>query len=427
VGRQLSLASNRDAERARDLRRIKLAATALLVFTAALFLVARHYEPTHWAWGYVASFAAAATVGGLADWYAVVALFRRPLGLPIPHTAIIPRNHLRIADTLGEFIETNFLAPEPVEKRLGEVDFAALVADWLVEPERAAALADFVLRLLPQTLGAIEQSGLKGFLGKRIMTELERVELAPLAAGLLSAVTEKGRHQRLLDELLGALEKVLTNEETLAALRERIRKELPALFNLYRADAYLLRKIVASTSGFIQDARADRRHPLRVEFDSFVTGFIEQLRSSQAFARRAERLKRDLLARPEIAAIAEGAWESLRTFLEQDARAPDSQIRRQLEAMLVDIGGQLARDPAIRAEINRGMVRVLADFVQSQKSGVGRFIADQVKAWDIDMLIGRIELTVGRDLQYIRFNGALIGGLAGLALHALEQGLKLGS
>jgi uncharacterized membrane-anchored protein YjiN (DUF445 family) len=427
VGRHLSLASNRDAERARDLRRIKLAATALLVFTAALFLVARHYESTHWAWGYVASFAAAATVGGLADWYAVVALFRRPLGLPIPHTAIIPRNHLRIADTLGEFIETNFLAPEPVEKRLGEVDFAALVADWLVEPERAAALADFVLRLLPQTLGAIEQSGLKGFLGKRIMTELERVELAPLAAGLLSAVTEKGRHQRLLDELLGALEKVLTNEETLAALRERIRKELPALFNLYRADAYLLRKIVASTSGFIQDARADRRHPLRVEFDSFVTGFIEQLRSSQAFARRAERLKRDLLARPEITAIAEGAWESLRTFLEQDSRAPDSQIRRQLEAMLVDIGGQLARDPAIRAEINRGMVRVLADFVQSQKSGVGRFIADQVKAWDIDMLIGRIELTVGRDLQYIRFNGALIGGLAGLALHALEQGLKLGS
>ena len=310
MGRQLSLASNRDAERARDLRRIKLAATALLVFTAALFLVARHYEPTHWAWGYVASFAAAATVGGLADWYAVVALFRRPLGLPIPHTAIIPRNHLRIADTLGEFIETNFLAPEPVEKRLGEVDFAALVADWLVEPERAAALADFVLRLLPQTLGAIEQSGLKGFLGKRIMTELERVELAPLAAGLLSAVTEKGRHQRLLDELLGALEKVLTNEETLAALRERIRKELPALFNLYRADAYLLRKIVASTSGFIQDARADRRHPLRVEFDSFVTGFIEQLRSSQAFARRAERLKRDLLARPEITAIAEGAWEA---------------------------------------------------------------------------------------------------------------------
>ena len=421
MGEQLS----RDQERARDLRRIKIAATLLLVFTAALFGVARHYEPLHWAWGYVAAFAAAATVGGLADWYAVVALFRRPLGLPIPHTAIISRNHQRIADTLGEFIETNFLAPEPVEARLREVDFAALVADWLSDRERSAALARFVLQLLPQTLSAIDQSGLRGFLGKRIMTELERVELAPLAAGLLSAVTEKGRHQRLLDELLGALERVLANEETLAALREKIRKELPALFNLYRADAYLLRKIVASTTAFIQDARVDPQHPLRREFDGFVTGFIDRLRTSDSFARRAEGLKRDLLARPEIAAVAEGAWESLRSFLEQDARAPDSQVRRQLEAMLVDVGGQLARDPAIRAEINRGMVRVLADFVQTQKSGVGRFIADQVKSWDIDMLIGRIELTVGRDLQYIRFNGAMIGGLAGLALHALEQGLKL--
>jgi uncharacterized membrane-anchored protein YjiN (DUF445 family) len=416
---------NRDTERARSLRRIKLAATLLLVTTAALFMVARHFEPAHWAWGYVAAFAAAATVGGLADWYAVVALFRRPLGLPIPHTAIVPRNHHRIAENLGEFIETNFLAPEPVEARLREVDFAALVAEWLSDRARSAALAGFLVRLVPQALAAVEQSGLKGFLGKRAMAELERIELAPLAAGLLSAVTEKGRHQRVLDELLVALEKVLADEETLAALREKIRQELPALFNLYRADAYLLRKIVASTTAFIKEARGDAEHPLRKEFHGFVANFIERLRTSEDFARRAERLKGDLLARPEIATLAEGAWESVRTFLEQDARAEDGQVRRQLEAMLIDVGSQLARDPAIRAEINRGMVRLLADFVQGQKSGVGRFIADQVKSWDIDVLIGRIELTVGRDLQFIRFNGAMVGGLAGLALHALEQGLKL--
>lgn len=425
MGEQLTELSDRDRQKARELRRVKAAATGLLVFTAALFVLARHYEPQHWAWGYVAAFAAAATVGGLADWYAIVALFRRPLGLPIPHTAIVPRNHHRIAETLGEFIETNFLAREPVEARLREVDFAALVSEWLSDRERSAALAGFVMCLVPQALTSIDQSGLKGFLGRRVMAELERIELAPLAAGLLSAVTEKNRHQRLLDELLGALEKVLSNEETLAALREKIRQELPALFNLYRADAYLLRKIVASTTAFIQEARADASHPLRREFDNFVSGFIERLRHSPSFARRAESLKRDMLARPEIAAVAEGAWESLRSFLEQDARASDSQVRRQLEAMLVDVGSQLAREPAIRAEINRGMVQVLSEFVESQKSGVGRFIADQVKSWDIDMLIGRIELTVGRDLQYIRFNGAMIGGLAGLALHVLEQGLKL--
>jgi uncharacterized membrane-anchored protein YjiN (DUF445 family) len=414
-----------DDDRAAALRRVKLAATLLLVGTAALFGVARHYEASHWVWGYVASFAAAATVGGIADWYAVVALFRRPLGLPIPHTAIIPRNHQRIAENLGTFIETNFLAPEAVEKKLGEVDFAAQVAEWLSDRERSTALAAFVVKLLPQTLTAIDQSGLRTFLGERIRAELERIELAPLAAGLLTAVTETGRHQRLLNELLGALDKLLTNEETLAALREKIRHELPALFNLYRADAYLLRKIVASTAAFIEEARGDPDHALRRQFDGFVAGFIERLRHSTDFAERAERLKSDLLARPEVVALAEGAWDSLRAFLERDAASGESQIRRQLETMLVDIGGQLARDAAIRAEINRGMVRGLADFVETQKSGVGRFIADQVKSWDIDVLIGRIELTVGRDLQYIRFNGALIGGLAGLALHALEQGLKL--
>jgi uncharacterized membrane-anchored protein YjiN (DUF445 family) len=414
-----------DDDRARALSRVKWAATLLLVGTAALFAAARHFESAHWAFGYVASFAAAATVGGLADWYAVVALFRRPLGLPIPHTAIIPRNHQRIAENLGAFVETNFLAPEAVEKKLGEVDFAAQIANWLADRERSAALAGFIAKLLPQTLTAIDQSGLRRFMGERVRAELSRIEVAPLAAGLLSAVMESGRHQRLLNELLGALDKLLTNQETLEALRLKIRDELPALFNLYKADAYLLKKIVASTASFVEEARQQPDHPLRQEFDKFVRVFIDRLRASSDYSRRAESLKQDLLARPEVSKLADGAWDSLRSFLERDAASDDSQIRQQLETMLVDVGRQLARDPAMRGEINRGMVRLLGDFVQSQKSGVGRFIADQVKDWDIDVLIGRIELTVGRDLQYIRFNGALIGGLAGLALHGLEQAAKL--
>ena len=414
----------RDADRARALARVKLAATLLLLAMAALFIVARHFEPMHWAWGYVAAFAAAATVGGLADWYAVVALFRRPLGLPIPHTAIVPRNHERIADNLGNFIETNFLAPEAVEQKLSEVDFASHMASWLADPRRSAALAAFVVRMLPQALAAIDQGGLRRFFGERVQTELQRIEIAPLAAGLLRAVTEKGQHQRLLDELLGVLDKMLTNKETLAALREKIRDELPSVFNFYRADAYVLRKIVAATAGFIEEARSDPDHPLRGEFDRFAKGFAQRLRSSKSFARRAEELKRDLLARPEVTALAEGAWDSLRAFLERDAASDESQVRRQVASMLLELGAQLGRDPAIRAEINRGVVEVLGDFVQSQKSGVGHFIADQVKSWDIGVLIGRIELVAGRDLQYIRFNGTLIGGLAGLALHAFEQGLR---
>lgn len=414
-----------DDDRARALSRVKWAATLLLVGTAALFGVARALDHTHWAWGYVAAFAAAATVGGLADWYAVVALFRRPLGLPIPHTAIIPRNHQRIADNLGSFIETNFLAPEAVDRKLAEVDFAAQIAEWLSDRARSAALARFVVGLLPQTLAAMDQSGLRRFMGERVRGELQRIELAPLAANLLSALQESGRHQRLLNELLAALDKVLADPATLDALREKIRKELPALFNLYKADAYLLRKIVTSTVSFIEEAKRQPDHPLRREFDRFVSGFVDRLRQSPDYARRLEAAKQDLLARPEVSSLADRAWDSVRSFLERDLASDDSQVRRHLETMLVDVGRQLGEDAAVRAEINRGVVRLLGDFVQAQKSGVGRFIADQVKGWDIDMLIGRIELTVGRDLQYIRFNGALIGGLAGLALHALEQGAKL--
>ena len=415
----------RDADRARELRGIKMVATGLLVSTAILFVVARHFEPMHWLWGYVAAFAAAATVGGLADWYAVVALFRRPLGLPIPHTAIIPRNHERIADNLGSFIETNFLAPATVAKKLGEVDFAAHMAAWLGDRGRSAALAAFAIRMLPKALTAIDEGGLRRFLAERMQAELQKIEIAPLVAGVLSTITAKGQHRRLLDELFGVLEQFLTNEEALNALRRKIREELPAIFKLYRADAYLLRKIVASVIAFLAEARQDPHHPVRDEFDRFAKTFVEQLQNSPAFAQRVEELKGDLLARPEVAALAGHAWDGLRRFLERDAVSGDSHIQRQLEAMLVEIGGQLAREPAVRAEINRGMVEVLGEFVQTQKSGVGRFIADQVKSWDIDVLIGRVELTVGRDLQYIRFNGTLIGGLAGLALHVLEQGLKL--
>ncbi|MCW5735990.1 MAG: DUF445 family protein [Enhydrobacter sp.] len=415
----------RDADRARELRNIKMVATGLLVSTAVLFVVARHFEPMHWLWGYVAAFAAAATVGGLADWYAVVALFRRPLGLPIPHTAIIPRNHERIADNLGSFIETNFLAPEAVAKKLGEVDFAGHMATWLSDRARSATLAAFAVRMLPKALAAINEGELRRFLAERLQSELQKIEMAPLVTGVLAAITAKGQHRRLLDELLGVLEKFLTNEDALIALRKKIRQELPAVFKLYRADAYLLRKIVASVLAFLEEARKDPDHPVRDEFDRFARKFVEEIQTSRAFAQRVEELKSDLLARPEVAALAGHAWDGLRNFLERDAASEDSLIQRELEVILVDIGGQLARDVAIRAEINRGMVEVLGEFVQSQKSGVGRFIADQVRSWDIDVLTERVELTVGRDLQYIRFNGAMIGGLAGLALHLLEQGLKL--
>ena len=410
-----------EAAKLAALRRTKAIAASALGLCVAIFAVAKYLEP-RWPWlSFVAAFAEAATIGGIADWYAVVALFRRPLGLPIPHTAIIPENQNRIADNLGRFIEVNFLAPGPVREKLQEVDFSALVADWLSGPERAAGLSRFVARLVPQMLSAVEQSGLRGFITSRMRDQIEKVKVAPLAAELLSAFTEDRRHQRLFDEFTKVVGKFLTDEDALAAMREKIREELPSLFKLFRGDAYLLKKIVASAGSLLDEVRADPDHPMRQEFDRFVLKFIDRLRSSKDYAKRAEKLKRDFLARPELSGLAQDMWASMRTFIEQDAGAEKSVIREHLAAMFVDIGRHLATDPQIRADMNQGFVVALASFVESQKSGVSSFIADQVKRWDLAQLTRLIETNIGRDLQYIRFNGMLIGGIAGLILHLVER------
>lgn len=403
------------------LRLTKLVAAAALALCVAVFVAAKSLEGRHPWLGFVAAFAEAATIGGLADWYAVVALFRRPLGLPIPHTAIIPENQGRIADNLGRFIEVNFLAPGPVREKLEEVDFAALVADWLADRSRAEGLSRFVARLVPQALAAVGQSGLRDFVAARMLEQLDKVEVAPLAADLLTAFTDDRRHQKLFDQLIRVLGRFLKDEKALEALRGKIRDELPTLFTLFRADAYLLKKIVASAAALLEEAEADPQHPLRAEFDRFVVGFIDGLKTSKAYARRAEQLKRGLLERPEIRGLVRELWESLVRFVGQDAAEPRSALRGALADLFMEAGRQLSRDAQIRADMNRGFVVALSAFVESQKSGVSRFIADQVKRWDLAQLTRLIELNIGRDLQYIRFNGMLVGGLAGLALYCLER------
>src|SRR5215212_2050766 len=225
-----------DAAGAAELRRVKELATLVLAGTLALFVAAKMLLSLHPVFGFVAAFAEAATIGGLADWYAVVALFRRPLGLPIPHTAIIQSNQQRIADKLGEFIEVHFLEAAPVEAKLRQIDFGSFVADWLRDRKRSDDLARFALRLLPEA-------------------------------------------------------------ETMAVIREKIRGELPTLLKLYRADKFLVNRIVASATTFFEEVRNDPHHPFRGEFNRMLMSFVDRLGSDKAFADRLDALKRDLLAR----------------------------------------------------------------------------------------------------------------------------------
>ncbi len=416
--------TERDREKLAGLRRAKTIATGLLGSSVSLMVVAKMLEHRHPAFGFVAAFAEAATVGGLADWYAVTALFRHPMGIPIPHTAIVQNNQARIADSLGQFVETNFLAAGPVGAKLREVNFAGLISDWLADPVKSQSLSRFALKLLPQAIAGIDQSRMKEFFAERLMEQIGSVKVAPLAAQLLSAFTDDGKHQKLLDELIGAIEKILADETTVSGIRDKIRKELPSLFNLFKADAYLLNKIMKSTASFLDEVRDDPDHALRHEFDRFVKQFIDNLRDSPDYAARAEKLKQDLLTRHEVRDIAQTLWRSLTGFLERDLHAEDSKIDAQFTSLLTDIGRKLATDPRMQAEINEGFIVALTTFVEQQKSGAATFIADQVKSWNMQQLIRLIEINIGRDLQYIRLNGTLIGGLAGLVLHTIEVLLK---
>ena len=414
-----------DAARAAELRRVKLLATLVLAATFAIFIGAKWMLPVHPAFGFVAAFAEAATIGGLADWYAVVALFRRPLGLPIPHTAIIQSNQHRIADKLGEFIEQHFLEAAPVEARLRQVDFATFVADWLRDRKKSEDLARFVLRLLPEAVSATESSGLMTFITRRVTAQLMAIDLAPLAAGTLRSFVQEGRHRVLLDDILRAVHQTLTTAETMTMIRERIRAELPTLLKLYRADRFLVNRIVSSATAFFDEVRSDPDHPFRGEFNRMLLSLVDKLGSDPAFASRIDTLKRDILARPELGDLARNVWANARSFIERSASGETQVLQQHLARMFVEAGEALAADAEMRGEINQGVVAVLRSFIADQKSGVSSFIADQMKSWDMAQLISLIEINVGKDLQYIRFNGSLIGGLAGLALYTLEYLLRL--
>ncbi|MFO1116527.1 MAG: DUF445 family protein [Beijerinckiaceae bacterium] len=404
---------------------MKTVAITLLVTSVLIAMLSRTLTERHWIFAYVAAWAEAAAIGGLADWYAVVALFRHPMGIPMPHSAIVATNRVRIAESFGIFVHDQFLQPEPIAERLHSVDFAALAAEWIADGRRSAVMSAFILKVAPEAVVAVEETGLKDFMAGRALEQLKSLELAPFVARFLTGIIEDGRHQRLFDELLVGLHRFLSDEETLDAIREKVRRELPLTFNLLRADAYLVRRFVTLVSQAIDEAKENPEHPFRRDFDRFAQEFVEKLSTSTEYAERAEKLKQELLARPELGDLAESLWRSFTKFLEEDAQSGRQLLQRHMADFLVDVGRKLALEPTLRADINAGVVKALQIFIEGNRQEVARFVADQIKSWDIERMTDIIELNIGRDLQYIRLNGTFVGGLAGLGLFALEHAAHL--
>ena len=403
---------------------MKRIALALLGAAALLYALATALAARHPAWGYVAAFAEAAMVGAIADWFAVVALFRHPLGLPIPHTAIIPANKDRIGARLAGFICNNFLSTPQVLAKLAQLDPAARLADWLSRPESADKLGGHLVAAARYGLTAFDDARVRDFLGRMAAAGLAQVDLARLAGQALDALTAGGRHHALLDDVLRQVTTVVEGEEMQERITEAIAREIRTLryVGLDQMAARLAtRKIVAAAVHTLGEMAAEPAHPLRLRFDAYMTGFVERLKTDPEFQRRGEAIRADLQAHPALGDYLHGLWSELLAWLHDDLAKTDSSIRQRLVAMAGTLGARLSADAPMRRWINEQIVDAAPRAIERYREDIRRYIVERVAEWNADEMTVELERHIGRDLQFIRVNGTLVGGLVGLLIHTATQ------
>ena len=403
------------------LQRMKLLATGLLVFAGAVYVAARTFEPGRPWLHYVAAAAEAAMIGAIADWFAVVALFHHPLNLRfIPHTAILPRNKARIAEGLSQFIQQNFLTSAAVVARVAAFRPAHTLCRWLLKLENAEILSGYATRLVTYALEAVEDERVRAFLGRALAARLRNADVAGAAAELLDVLTENERHHALLDEALAGLDELLHRADVRQFIAEEVKKSSPAVLRVInqmfdlKLDERAALKIVDVALKKISEVRRDREHELRARFDGFVRRFIERLKTDPETRAKIQRLRDDALDSPALAGYVGGLWEEFRAWLPGGMRA-------RLPGLIVELGGKLDADPAIREWIDEQILAALPPLVEEHRAKFGRFIEDQILSWQEEKLVAELERHIGPDLQYIRINGTVVGALAGLAIAALTE------
>lgn len=405
-------------------RRMRWTATAMLAVMAGLF-IATHGLATsgHPAWGYVNAFAEAAMVGGLADWFAVTALFRHPLGLPIPHTAIIPENKNRIADTMAAFLRENFLTPAVVARRMAGMNIARAAGEFLAaSPARGGAdarsritsgaaelLAEVLESLDPDRLGQQVRAGLAG--------QLARLDIAPLAGRMIEMAMADKRHQPLIDGFVRwAGLTIEDNEET---LREIIHQRVSGVLRWAGLDKTISASVLDGLYKLLAEVLVHPDHPLRAKIEEGLAKLGHDLQHDPETRARVEAMKRDLIANPAVAEWWTGVWERIRRSLIRRARDPESGMGAEMRQMLAELGEALATDARLQHQINRFARRTVVGVATRYGDQIVQLVSETVKRWDTTTISARVEGAVGRDLQFIRINGTLVGGLVGMALHAL--------
>lgn len=399
--------------------RMRRLANGLLVLIMALFLFSHLWEPPgqDWDmhWRFVRAFAEAAMVGGLADWFAVTAIFRRPLGLPIPHTAVIPNNQDRIADAVGRFIADNFLKPSLVAERVKDKDLSEGLGKWLSDPAQATALAGGLVSAMPALLDALDDETVAAFLREQAASAVEGAHVAPAFGSVLEALAEQGRHQAILDALLKQGYRLLEDNQEL--IRDRIRNRSGWLMRFVSADRKVADSVINAISDLLYEVATRQDHPLREQLDVMVTEFADNLRQDPDLQARIGAWIRDAAAHPSVTNAVEAGWIEFKAALRRDCVNPDGRLRAWVQTALTNLGEGLVREPKVRAALNARLKSLLVELAARHGEDVARLVSETIRKWDSQTIVDKLELNVGRDLQYIRLNGTIIGGLVGLVLH----------
>jgi uncharacterized membrane-anchored protein YjiN (DUF445 family) len=415
----LPLSRPDDAARQAQLDAMKRRATGLLALAAAVFAGASAFESQYPWLGYVRATAEASLVGGLADWFAVTALFRHPLGLPIPHTAIVATRKERIGRILGNFVQNHFLSRDVVAANLRAVRPAERAARWLADPEHSRQVARQVASGLAKTLEALPDEDVRGLVHEVVSARLRATRVAPALGKTLALVLADDRHQTILNEAVRlAAEAVRDNREV---IREKVRTESPWWVPGV-VDEQIFQRIIVTVESLLRDIGANQYHPLRAAFDTALRDFVDRLQHAPEVIAKAEALKEEWLSDPSLAELSARLWEGTRRAIVAYATRTDGGAAPgALERGLSEFGAALATNGSLLAEIDDVLIDLAGTVVERYRHEIGDLIAQTVAGWDPEATSRRFELAVGRDLQFVRINGTLVGGLVGLAIYTLSR------
>lgn len=411
-----------DEEKRRAVRRMKTLATCLLLTVALVYGLAtwaRSAGAGGWA-GYVAAAAEAGMVGALADWFAVTALFRRPMGLPIPHTAIIPTKKDQLGQSLGDFVGENFLAGEVVRQRLRKVGIGSRLGRWLAEPDHADRVTAELSTALRGALTVLRDSDVQAVVGEAITRRAHAQEIAPGLGTMLEKIVADGGHHRVVDLVCARAHDWLIehSDSVMTAVTGGAPGWTPRFVDRKVGD-----RVYKELLRFVTEMRDMPEHPARAAVDRFLGDFARDLQSDGDTRSRVERLKAEVLGRGEVQDLIASTWASVRAMIVAAAEDERSELRLRVRGALLSLGRRMAADDRLQGKVDRWLEGAAVYVVTTYRDEITLLITDTVASWDAEQTSKKIEAHIGRDLQFIRINGTVVGALAGLCIYAVSHAL----